>query len=462
LVKQDRQTAAAVRQVALLFSIGFLIACPLAALYTGEWGQTLSGFWTILTSPCPLVTDYFRLGNLSAAFLNAGLCGMSCVGLLFIPGARCRRNAWAGYFLVVAHCFYGLNLLSMWPSILGILLYCKVTKRRFRDNLGMAMFSTAFGPFVSELLFRYPLHFDMTVNILGTQFNLFGLPIIAIFGVFLGFAIPATLPGAKLLHRNYNLYNGGLACGLLGLFIYAFLFKTMGVPAPEAIAAANPVYDAHHADYAGFSNIFFAVLFGACLLIGWIQNGHSFKGYGKLMQDKGYRADFFRDYGAPMVWINLGVYGLMMLLYFDLVTGLTVGAGFTGATCGVTLAAMTFASSGQHPKNVWPILAGYCLLSLGVSAFNLALGRAIPWSLSTQGYMNGVAFGTGLCPFSGKYGNKVGIVAGFICAVMCTTTSAMHGGFVLYNGGLTAGITALILLPLLDMYDTHKNSEQAG
>ena len=76
----------------------------------------------------------------------------------------------------------------------------------------------------------------------------------------------------------------------------------------------------------------------------------------------------------------------------------------------------------------------------------------IPWTLSTQGYINGLAFATGLCPFAGKYGWKVGVLAGFLSAVICTSTSAMHGGFVLYNGGFTAGLTALVLVPVLDYY----------
>ena len=29
----------------------------------------------------------------------------------------------------------------------------------------------------------------------------------------------------------------------------------------------------------------------------------------------------------------------------------------------------------------------------------------------------------------------------------------MHGGFVLYNGGFTAGLTALVLIPILDYYN---------
>jgi len=79
-------------------------------------------------------------------------------------------------------------------------------------------------------------------------------------------------------------------------------------------------------------------------------------------------------------------------------------------------------------------------------------GIPVPWTLGTQGYINGLAFATGLCPFSGKYGWKIGMLAGFLSAVICTSTSAIHGGFVLYNGGFTAGLTALVLLPILDYY----------
>lgn len=42
---------------------------------------------------------------------------------------------------------------------------------------------------------------------------------------------------------------------------------------------------------------------------------------------------------------------------------------------------------------------------------------------------------------------------------MCTATSAVHGGFVLYNGGFTAGITVLILLPILEHYLPGTRSE---
>ena len=170
------------------------------------------------------------------------------------------------------------------------------------------------------------------------------------------------------------------------------------------------------------------------------------------MESTGHRVNFFDSYGPALVYINIGVYGLMMLTYFILVISLTKGAGFTGATTGIILASITFSSQGQHPKNVWPVLLGYVILFVSVSITKLIFGNEIPWTLSTQTYMNGAAFATGLCPIVGCYGRKYGVIAGIMCAVMCASTSAIHGGFMLYNGGFTTGITALILIPCLEYY----------
>lgn len=439
-----------IKTLCLFFSLSFFAASLCAAAYINVWGQVLSGWVTILTSPCPLVTDYFQLGNLASAFLNAGMCGLACWTLMTVLKSECHASTLAGFFLVVAHCFYGLNFLNMWPPILGIALFCRVMKIEFHSNLDMAMLSTAFGPFVSELLFRYPLGAAFSFG--EVQVTELGIALVMLFSVFLGFAIPAMLPGTLKMHKGHNLYNGGLAFGLLGLFIYAFMYKTMGISPPQSVAAVNEVYASHGNSYDIFSLIYFVIVFGLCLTAGWLANGKSLRGYRALLEETGHHTDYMEEHGAPLVLINLGFYGLMMTLYFLLVIRFTEGAGATGATVGVTLAAMSFVGVGQHPKNVWPILVGYALLSALVTGLCSVMGMAVSWTLSTQGYINGVAFATGLCPLAGRYGWKVGVLAGFMCAVMCTSTSAIHGGFVLYNGGLTAGITALILVPCMEYY----------
>ena len=452
-----KSTSYYIKAISLFFSISFLVAGFAAAIYLNCWGEILPGLYNIMTLPAPLVTDYYQLGNLSSAFFNAAICGLSCSLFMIFFKCDCQPSFLAGYFLVVAHCFYGLSYLNMWAPIGGIFIFTRFMKISFRDNLDMAMFSTAFGPFITELLFRYHVNTNFKVDVL--QISWLGFLYVIVFSLFLGFAIPAMLPGALRLHKGYNLFNGGLAFGLLGLFIYAYMYKTFNVKPPEPFVHENPVYAAHGNSYQAFIVTYFAIMFVILLFAGWYLNGKSFHGYRMLLCSSGHRVNFFEQYGAPKVLINLGFYGLMMLAYFFLVITLTEGAGFTGPTTGVILASITFVSQGQHPRNVWPVLLGFAILFFGVSLSKYLLGFDIHWTLSTQSYMNGAAFATGLCPIAGRYGKRFGTIAGIMCAIMCTSTSALHGGFVLYNGGLTSGITALILVPFLEYYWENRKKE---
>ena len=72
--------------IALGFSVSFLISSLVAAIYTGELGSILHGWYLIMTSPSPLVTDYLEIGGLPSAMLNAGACGMAC--WLFMVGLK--------------------------------------------------------------------------------------------------------------------------------------------------------------------------------------------------------------------------------------------------------------------------------------------------------------------------------------------------------------------------------------
>ena len=261
------------------------------------------------------------------------------------------------------------------------------------------------------------------------------------------------------MHRGYNMYKAGLALGILGIFIYAFMYRTMGVEEPAKILIDNPEYYALPYSYRGFMNVFFIAFFTLTALLGFMLNGRSLKGYRSLLKCTGYGTDFTDLFGMPLCLVNIGFYGLCIIGYLNLVfilpeifTFLPSGVGFTGATVGVTFAALTFAADGQHPRNVYPIVLGYGILFALTCAVCALTRFDMTWTLSTQGYINGLAFATGLCPFAGKYGIKIGILAGFVSAIICTSTAAMHGGFVLYNGGFNAGLTALVLLPILDFY----------
>ena len=439
----------------LFLSLAFLIATPIALFYTHETA-CYEGLRRILTSPSELVTDYFALGGLAPTFFNAAICGLACNLIIRISRVKANATTLAGYLLVTAHCFYGLNFINMWPPFFGVLVYCAVMKKPFRENVHISFFSTALAPFVSDVLFRYSLG---TFNADTTKITVGGVILALVFGLAAGFVVPALLPGTTAMHRGYNMYKAGLAIGLLGVFIYAFMYRTLGAGEPVKLVIDNPQYYAMPYAYRGFMNVFFITLFLLTILWGFLLNGRSLAGYRSLLKCTGYGTDFTDIFGMPLCLINIGIYGLCIVSYLNIIfvlpeilPFLPSGVGFTGATVGVTFAALTFAADGQHPRNVYPVVLGYVIIFALTCAVAALTRFDMTWTLSTQGYINGLAFATGLCPFAGKYGVKVGILAGFVSAIICTSTAQMHGGFVLYNGGFNAGLTALILLPILDFY----------
>ena len=452
----------------LLFSL-FLTICFFAAVYPAVLLTDLSGerFWkgllAIFTGPSKLVTDYYALGGLAPTLFNAGLCGLACNLFLVFSRTQANSTTFAAYILVIAHCFYGLNFVNMWPPFIGVLIYCIVKKLPLRDHLHVAMFSTALAPFISDFLFYYPL---------GSELRIFGVSVLGIllslvFGILSGFLVPALLPGTAAMHRGYSLFKAGLAIGMLGIFVYCFLYKTLGLQPHDIGFAEGATYEAMGTVHYLFMNIFFSAIFLLTLLLGFFLNGRSFQNYSKLLSCTGHGIDFADQFGMPLCFINFGIYGFCILLYLNVVFALPyllpflpAGVGFTGPTAGVVFAALTFAADGQHPKNVAPIALGYSILFAAVCLICMVAGIEIPWTLSTQAYINGLAFATGLCPIAGAYGFRYGVIAGIISAIVCTSTASMHGGFVLYNGGFNAGLTALILIPVFDFYNVTPRREE--
>ena len=453
---RSKENSIAFKCFIILLNLSFFIATPIAMeLFDISQEMLWHGLWDIFTGPSKLVTDYFSVGGLASTLFNAGVCGLACTLIILISRARATSTTFAAYLLVIAHCFYGLNFINMWPPFIGVLIYCLITKRLCRDNLHIAMFSTALAPFISDFLFFYPPVSWLKIG----EFNVLGILLSLIFGILSGFIVPALLPGTAAMHRGYNMYKAGLAIGIFGIFVYCFLYKAFGIAPHDVGVDLGSGYKALSLPHYLFINIFFAVIFLSALLLGFFRNGRSFRNYHKLTSCAGYGLDFADKFGMPLSLINFGVYGFGILAYLNAIFWLPSifpflpdGVGFTGPTVGVVFAALTFSADGQHPKNVAPIALGYSLLFSLVCGICLIARAEIPWTLSTQAYINGLAFATGLCPIAGSYGFKYGVLAGLVSALICTATSAMHGGFVLYNGGFNAGLAALILIPILDFY----------
>ena len=438
----------------MLFLSAYFLLCSLAAHLILKEGNFFSSLAKMLLSPSRLVTDYFALSGLAATFFNVGICGLIANAVIYFSCMPVNATAFAAYLLVVAHGFYGLNFLNLWLPMLGVLLHCLVRHCPIRENAHIMLFATALAPFVSDLLFSYPLPDRDAFG-----FSVIGLVLSILLSIFSGFFAPAVLPGTAAMHRGYSMYKAGLALGLLGLFLYSFLYPSMGIAEPAPSVTANMPKPTLGSVQGIFAEASLFLLFLISLGIGFLLNGKSFRGYRDLIRASGYGTDFYHLYGVPICFINFGVYGFALLAYLNavfalplLIPGLPAAACFTGPTVGVVFAALSFSADGQHVRNVAPIALGYFSLFVVCALGCVALGRPVAWTLGTQSYVNGFAFATGLCPLAGKYGKRFGTLAGFLGAVICTVTDEMHGDFVLYNGGFTAGLAALILICLLDFY----------
>ena len=88
-----------IRAYPLFISIMFLIFTPFAVMYTEEWGF-FENLRQILTSPCPLVTDYFAVGGLGSTLFNAAVCGLFANLVIYVFRAKLNATILAGYMLI--------------------------------------------------------------------------------------------------------------------------------------------------------------------------------------------------------------------------------------------------------------------------------------------------------------------------------------------------------------------------
>ncbi len=415
-----------------LFFAFFTAAFLIAAVIMPDRASMLTGLWQILSQPSKLSTNYFFIGGYSATFLNMGLVGLICLLLYIVFKATPTNVSTLAFVLTLGFGSWGINILNVWPTIFGVMIYCVVKKEKFGANVNAMLFSTGIAPLITDLMIRYP-------NAEAIGFNLEGILIALVVGFFIGFFLPAGLANSPKVHKGFDLYSAALPVGMTAFFLNATLFKTLGVALPAGADAAQLQVASRLT-----VNTFCILLFGACILIAFAL-GCRPKDYWQLIIDPELVTNFSSTYGNPVFLMNVGLYGLFILAYYNL-----IGSKFTGATFGAIWCMLAFCAGGATPLNVLPIMIGYFIGSLfGVSAIN------------AQGIIVGLCYASGLAPVSGQYGPIAGIVAGLLHYCLVTSVPAFHGGFNLYNGGFTCGIIAFVLVPILGIFFKSKDEKLA-
>jgi len=80
--------------------------------------------------------------------------------------------------------------------------------------------------------------------------------------------------------------------------------------------------------------------------------------------------------------------------------------------------------------------------------------------LSAPGVILAALFGTTLAPLAGEFGVAFGVIAGFLHLVIVLRSGAWHAGIGLYNNGFAGGLTATLLVAVIEWYRANSPSKK--
>ena len=413
-----------------VFSTAFLIG----AVCMPDRASMFTGLWQIISNPSKISTNYFAVGGYAATFLNMALVGFTCLVLFVLLKATATNVSNLAFILTLGFGSWGINILNMWPSMLGVVLYCLIKREKLSANVNAMLFSTGIAPLITDLMLRYP-HAE------AVGFNPAGILLALAVGIAIGFFLPAGLVNSPKVHKGFDLYSAALPVGMTAFFLQATLFKTMGVALPAAPDAATLQVASRLT-----ANVFCCVLFGFFVVAAFAL-GCRPRDYWKLLTDPDLVTNFSSAYGNAVYLMNVGVYGLFILAYYNL-----VGATFNGVTFGVIFCMLACCNSGSHPGNVWPIMLGYVVASTVFGWLSALAGGTFAGAVNAQAIVVGLCYANGLSPIADKYGWRYGFLAAVMHYVLVTSVPTLHGGYCLYNGGFTAALICLILVPSLERF----------
>ena len=419
-------------------SAAFLIA----AVCMPDRATMLSGFWKILITPCKVTTNYFSLGGYAATFLNMGLVGLFSLLLFIVFKGTPNNVSTLAVILTIGFGSWGINVLNILPTMLGVVIYGLVKKEKLGSLVNAMLFSTGIAPIITETLVRYP-----GTEVIG--FNWLGLGLSLLVGFVIGFFLPAGLAHSPKVHKGFDLYSAALPIGMTAFFLNAALYKTMGLDV-NALPLLSDMSVASQCTV----NIFCGVLFGLCIVFAFLL-GCKPKDYWKLLSDPALVTNFSSTYGNATFLMNLGVFGLFILGYYNL-----IGAPFNGVTFGIIFCMVATCNSGSHPGNVWPIMLGYVVAATVFGWISPLLGGNFTFAINAQAICVGLCYANGLSPIADKYGWRYGFIAAVMHYLLVTSVPNLHGGFCLYNGGFTAALICLILVPELERFSKTKEERK--
>jgi hypothetical protein len=375
--------------------------------------RVLHGLGEILMTRDALLTDYFGVGGIGAACVNAGLLTLCACLVYRLANARVTGAAVACLFLVLGFGLFGKNLLNVWSIVVGVFLYAWYRGEPFSAHINTAFFGAALAPVFSEILFSTSLSLQIRV------------PLAVVTSLVIGFILAPAAAQLFKAHMGFSLYNMGFTAGIVGTLVVA-AFKSFGfVPDPVMIWTTGNNW---------LLGGFLALLFASMIALGFHLDRALPSRLKQIVATTGQSpTDFIALTGFGPTLANMGLTGAIGTLYV-----LLVGGDLNGPVIGAIWTIVGFAAFGKHPRNIVPIMFGVFLGSL-----------LKPFGAANPSFLLAALFGTTLAPIAGTFGWYWGIVAGLVHSSAALSVGALHAGLNLYSNGFAAGLVAAVLAPVI-------------
>lgn len=403
---------------------------PVYFIVAGLFMQPIDGIFhgivEIIREPDFLITDYFVIGGVGAAFINAGVLTLICIGIMYALDMNFDGHTITSTCLMFGFSLFGKNLLNIWMILFGVFLYAKYHKTTVKRYLYVGFYGTSLSPIVSQVMHIVNLPLPLRLLLCAAT------------GIIIGFVLPPLSTHVHYSHKGYSLYNVGFAGGIIATVIVSIL-KSFGVTIESRLIW-----------FTGQNQTFIlllSILFGTMIAYGILTDPMALEDYRSILRSYGLGGtDYYKSEGGAAVMINMGVNGLAAMLFVVM-----VGGDLNGPTIGGIFTVVGFSATGKHLRNILPVMAGVLIAS-----------EAKSWSITDPSAILALLLSTTLAPIAGEFGIIAGVIAGFLHSSVALNVGIVYGGMNLYNNGFAGGLVAMFLVPVIQSIRDRRARARGG
>ena len=275
-----------------LFPLYFIVI----GLVVQPFPDILKGLIRIVIEPDLLITDYFAVGGIGAAMINAGIITLISLAMIYFLKMEMSGHTITAVFLMFGFSLFGKNIMNIWAILAGVFLYSRYHKTSFHRYLYIGLYGTSLSPIMTQIMQigHLPVYARVLISLAV--------------GISIGFVLPPLSTHVHYAHNGYSLYNVGFAAGIIATVVVS-LEKSFGIRIESRLIWSKGNQEL----FAVLLSLFFGTMIAAAVAV---RGKTLWESYRRILADPGLAgADFFKAEGGATTVFNMGINGLFATFF---------------------------------------------------------------------------------------------------------------------------------------------------